>query len=41
METDYETLSQTEFELSVKNYAIFQLFGSSQSAIDRGDDGLA
>lgn len=41
LETDYETLSQAEFELSVKNYAIFQLFGSSQSALDGEDDGLA
>lgn len=38
METDYSTITQADFELTVKNYAMFRLFGleknSSTEAVD-------
>ena len=34
METDYSALTKTNFELVVKNYAIFRLLGDEGGAVE-------
>jgi hypothetical protein len=39
METDYNALTREDFELVVKNYAVFRMFGAEPSSEAEGDDG--
>ena len=38
METDYEKISRTEFEKTVRNYAIFRLLGTQTNSIEIDDN---
>jgi hypothetical protein len=39
METDYSALTKGDFELVVKNYAVFRMFGAEAGSEAEGDDG--
>jgi len=38
METDYSTITQSDFERVVKDYAMFRLLGASSAMIEIADD---
>jgi hypothetical protein len=38
METDYGALTQADFELVVKNYALFRMFGAEHQADGEEDE---